>query len=257
VDAGALLKPAPRRILCWAAALLVAGTVVPVSARVFVRRGYADRGYVAPEQLGWTAAYTTVVQLNGGSGQVEILESRADLDRTLGLMRDAYRRMGARCFIYPGDLAAWGLVFVQGRVIRFLAFAPLSGRQTLLLRLDQSEDDFLTSLHPPTDHALEDLPGYPGLRPVQCTVDEGTRTALQVAEVDAPPDEVHFRYAESMAAAGWTPALPLPSQQRDPSRFTLYLKGTELCLVSVRAGGGPRQAVLTLIRKRSADGAGL
>lgn len=223
-------------------------------ARVYQLRGHVHRGYVAPEQLGWAPAYRTRIRLNGGGGVVEMLESRDSLSVALAQLEEAYRLIGGRVFFYPAGTAAWGVVFAGDHVIRIFAFQAGSDRQTLFMRLDQSEKDFLASFEVPKKHALARVPGHPALRPTYVAVDEGTGLGMQVARVDETPDEVYFYYAQAMEKGGWAPALPLPSHRSEPSGFMLYTRGMELCLVSVQSSGQARESVLTLVHKKLDSG---
>jgi hypothetical protein len=231
-------------------ALLVTAGAWPTWGRVFYRRGHAERGYVAPERLGWAPAYRTRIRLNGGRGELDLLDNRASLQASLHQLHQAYETLGGQCFFYSSGYNAWGVVLVQGRVIRLFAFQLETDRQTLVMRLDQSEEDFLASQQVPQRHALESLPGHPGLRPTHLSADEGSGMALQVGRLNEVPDDVYAYYAEALDRDGWTAALPLPSHQREPSGFMLYARGREICLVRVQSSGQARETVLTLVYKK-------
>ena len=205
-------------------------------------RGDADpvRGVSAAEQ----PAYRTTLQLNGGSGDVDVRACPGSVSAVLERLTRSYREQGALAFHLAGEQLGWGVVLQNGRVIRLLAASAGQRQACLLFRFDQTDRNFSRSAEaapalPPG------LPAYPGSRVTRLMRNEATGTSVAFSTAVAGGPEVQRYFHRALSDAGWTGALG----PRDEASG-VYLKGPELMCVTVLSAGIPGQCVITVLHRR-------
>ncbi|MCX6996534.1 MAG: hypothetical protein NTV49_05500 [Kiritimatiellaeota bacterium] len=104
----------------WAGLLLLAAAM-PAGARVFQFGGRGDTDPVRAVSAAEHPVYQTTLQLNGGSGAVDVRACPGSVSAVLERLMGAYREQGALAFGLSGEQLGWGVVLYNVRVIRLLA----------------------------------------------------------------------------------------------------------------------------------------
>ncbi|MBU0679441.1 MAG: hypothetical protein KJ626_15175 [Verrucomicrobia bacterium] len=215
-----------------ASALLVA---VVVSARVYER---AQR--TMAESLGWEAAYSTELTLNGGAGTLQLWNASGDVEDTVRALNA--RLGGDHPALLSGENMAWGIESADGTVSRYLVFSPAGHGSSMIVVVRQEEVEFRKSETPPPASLLTDVPSFPGSRPVSFIADHAGGTAFELSDVSADAVTVRQYLRDTFAHAGWT------SMSRGQA-LDIYKRGEVLCLVKVNSSSPGSPGRVTLIRK--------
>lgn len=214
------------------ALLLAAATC---HARVFLRWGAASQSTRALRELGGKIVYEAPVTINGGHGDLVIF----NFDRSPGELMPRMRSIfGLKNFGFAGGNTAVANVRSSAIVIRLIALRLNNPGQTLVFKVEQSEDEYKSSQSPPEDHPTTPIPPYPGSKPEFYVRDGNTEASLAISTADSAPGTVRDFFRARLTASGWTPALA-PAQAdrhllRDQS-MSVYLKDRQMCCVMVTA----------------------
>lgn len=233
-------------------ALLVLISALAVSlptarARVFQVLGPALNGATAAGQPGWTAAYTSTLDINGGRADLEVLGAGLDPGDAQRMLETAYR--GRRAYVLSGHGSGlgWGIALEGDRVVRWLVVDVHRTRECVVFRIGQTRAEFLASGRRPTAHRLDAVPAPPQAEPRLYVADEATDAAIEVSVAPSEP-VVEARIMDAaLVSSGWIPVVP-----QDPSRgigTRLYTRRGELCTVQVSAASGGGSTVLRYHKK--------
>lgn len=239
------MTPLPRRPILF---LFFLCLLAPFAqARVFESLGRQGQGRY--ESLpGWTRAHASTWTFNGGRTDVEVWNVSLPLGQTLERLRADAARQGDVSAFFPGTAMAWGVAGGGGRVTRFICNEMESGRQTLVFRFSQTDEDFKRSRAGPADVRLpESIPVMPGARAeFVATGSEGA--TLAVFTVPGGETDARDFLARSLGQAGWTPALGAGTSPQDGLGF--YIRGTSLCGFSAKMSRHDGACVVTVWHRR-------
>ena len=233
----------PPRAFAIPALLLALSWAAPAAARVFRRIGGVDHGATTAGRPGWTRAYRTELEINGGRGEMEVLGVTLPLAAALDTLRATYEGLGGEAFFSSGDAVGWGVARIGDRIVRVLAIAVEGPRECLVFRFEQPRDQF--------ERSMREAPGaaaaiaVPGARARRTVVDAENALTTETVETNAGPAETAAAIERALLAEGWLPALP------GAPGAGLFLRGPEVIAVRVAGndapGGGARA---TILRKR-------
>ena len=232
-------KPWKTVALTWLALSLVA------SARVFESWGTRESDPVKAVMVGEQAAYQTGMELNGAKADMEVYGCTGSVPQVLEKLIVAYQALGAQAFCVSGNKMGWGVVLMDGRVIRLLVAETGQHGRSMLFRIAQSENDYAQSQHPPVAALPADVPVFPGSQWTQTIHNDSANSTLATATVGANPNAVLQFYADEMSRAGWQPGLG----PRDENSG-LYVRGREILLVTANSTGIQGRTVVILLHKR-------
>jgi|GEM_PF-1818785 len=238
-----VLRRIPRGAWVVLAALWLVAAALPAPALVF-SPGHGDSDPVRGLAPDAQPAYQATLQLNGGTGGVDVRVCPGSVAAVLERLIGAYREQGALAFCQSGDRLGWGVVLQNGRVIRLLAAQVGRRPSCLLFRFEQSEQNFTHSENE-TPALPPGLPAYPGSRLTRLLRNADTGTSLAFSSATADPAEVLGYMQRALTDAGWTPALGA----RDETSG-VYLKGSELMCVTVNSAGKSGRCVITVLHRR-------
>lgn len=227
--------------------LIVAIVFAPLaaSARVFESWGARSVDPVRAIMVGEQAAYHTTMAINGGAGALEVYACEGSPAQIFEKLIPAYQTLGGQAFCVSGEKLGWGIVLLDGRVIRLLVANTGRHNTSTLFRIEQSEADFLRSQQPPPAALPPDVPVYPGSRWTQAIHNDAANSTVATATVGADPNTVLRYYAEEMPRAGWQAGLG----PRD-TVSGIYLRGREMLVVSANSTGVRGQTVVILLHKQ-------
>jgi len=232
--------------------LLLAAVAASVTAsawgRVYYRWGSQPDQRLSADGLGWAVAHRSDLVVNGSAGGVEIMQSDRGVRASLAQLRAAYEMAGGHAAFHGNDDIGWGLALVDDRVVRILAFS-LDGRpNALVVRREQSIEDFARSGKPERATPPPDFPVFPGSVPSYSASDPTTHTDITVSRTHAGSEDVRSYFDRELTSTGWTPALPTSTEA------TVYLRNHEICCLSVSSSGHANESVVILMRKRLKTG---
>jgi hypothetical protein len=230
------------RVAGWALVAALAAAA-PVSARVFWRRGGAGaHGVASAGQPGWDLAWRAQVRINGGAGTLEALGTLSGPPETARQLNAVYRAQGGPSVAFSAAGMAWGMAWVDGRIVRWLAADAGRVRESVVFRLEQTPEDFRASLQPPREHAIGDVPVPPGARVRQVLANEDRGLVMEQSVVSAGAAETEAWMADAMASLGWTPVAPGGAVRAGGRPPAWYRRGRVTALVHVTpdAAGGAR-----------------
>lgn len=230
-----------------AALVLVA---VAADARVYWLGGRGNTGGLLAADSAWSRAYSTMVQINGGRGGMEIWNARFSMDETMSTLRAKMQQAGGALWVTGGDELAWAIGCDGENVYRYLVSAGQGPRQCLVFQLTQTFDDFKASLQPPTEHLLEAAPAYPGSQEKSFIASEKTKTAMASSTTGDTPGDVKNFYAQQLSAAGWSNVFQ-PGKGID-----VYLRGNEIVVVSTETAGDAGGSLIMVLHKPLSSGEG-
>ena len=225
------------------AVLLLAPLISP--ALVFERWGARSADPVRAIMVGEQAAYHTTMELNGAAANMEVFGCEGSPAQVLEKLIPAYQALGGQAFCVSGEKLGWGIVLLDGRVIRLLVANTGRHNTSTLFRIEQSEEDFARSQQKPTAALPPDVPVYPGSQWTQTIHNDAANSTIATATVGATPNTVLRYYAEEMPRAGWRAGLG----PRD-TISGIYLRGREMLVVSANSTGNHGQTVVILLHKR-------
>ncbi len=238
--------PVIRRVAVLLAAVLLLVPADRTRGRVFFTWGRAAHGAATAGQPGWNLAYRSDVRLNGGAGEMEVVGAQMDIAEAARAVESAYRALGAKVFLLRAQGFAFGVAVWDDRVVRLLLADVGRREECIVFRLDQTRDDFRRSAERPTEHLLTALPVPVGARPRLFAADEGAAMQVEVSETAGAG--ALDRLDAQLTSQGWISVLP-PDPRRGPPAATMYLRGSELCVLQVAPGEGGG-AVITRLYKR-------
>ncbi len=224
------------------AAALPFGAPDAADARVFQRLGGR-----LPERLrdaGGTVAYESDVTINGGRGRLTVTGFTQPAGEVARILR---RVAGANA----STLAAGGTLNTTvnsgGSVTRLLAFSlPTHGR-TLVISIEQSENDYRLSRERPERAALAGLPVFADSTPRLFVRDDKTQMSLAVSDTTADADTVHRDIAAQLARQGWSATMPAAPAG---AALRVYGRGAEICCVHVSPLQSAAGNAITLLHKQ-------
>ncbi|MCX7590783.1 MAG: hypothetical protein N2255_04060 [Kiritimatiellae bacterium] len=225
-----------------------------VEARVFYRWKAGHQSTKVLLDAGARLAYEAEVTLNSGEGHLAVLSFDKSFEETLVVLRHVF---GTAVFSHSGDNMAVG-TFLDDRVgIRMLVISPGDAVRTLVLKLEQSPNEFLASARAPAKHLLVSVPEYPGGIPVFSATDHNTATSVAVTRVFGGTDSVRQTYEMQLLREGWKHALA-GADEGDALRAALvrgqsvsvYLRGNELCCLLVQSARATGESYITVLHKK-------
>jgi hypothetical protein len=226
-----------------AVVVLAAVLAATTWGRVFQRVGGSRLARLSPGSLGWDEAYRSAWLINARDTDVVVMRSDRSLRETVRRLEAVCDQVGAHAAFGHGDEMGWGLARVDDYVVRFLVF-PVAGRgYPLVMRVIKSGAA--------REHARATrsrLPAYPGSTPTYSASDPAKDLEMSVARAHAPVGDVTAYLASTLISEGWVPALPGPGME-PPQGTVFYLKGNDLCCVSVKSTGDPGESMITLVRR--------
>ena len=255
------MRTRPRSAICGfrfsidrpdAAAALTAAFLVSVclfwpgaaSARVF-QLGGASGDLLLDRHPDWKSAYTTTVRLNGGGGELRVVGAAGPLPIIFDQALKAYEAEGWKTAAFCGASLGWGVAVKGGEVTRLLSLKLPDRRETLLLRVRQSLEDYRRSGRPPEQAQTADVPVPPGGVSTFFAADEGAATGLEMLALPASPEEARGFYAARLAEAGWQAVAAADAV----APAGIYMKGSIVLLCVVKSAGAGRGSLVTVLRK--------
>jgi hypothetical protein len=215
-------------------------------ARIFFRWGAREDSTRALTEAGGRLAYQSKVRINNGAGELSVFGFEAAIE---DVARDLRRLYGLPPTAFAGGSFATADATTDGRHLRLILLQPGSRVQTLLLRIEQSAEDYRASARPPQEHHLADVPPFPGSAPTFFMLDAGTSTAIAIASTTAAAGEIQAFYRSRLAAEGWQPALP-GTGAPPAGGAVVYLRGPEICCCYADTGRDGHTTRITLLHKR-------
>ncbi|TAN38327.1 MAG: hypothetical protein EPN23_02715 [Verrucomicrobia bacterium] len=227
--------------------ILICAALLSASASARVFESWRARGSdpVRAVMVGEQAAYHTAMELNGAAAGMEVYGCAGSPSKVLERLIAAYQALGAQAFCVSGDKLGWGVVLLDGRVIRLLVADTGQHGMSTLFRLNQSEADFARSQQPPTAALPPSVPTFPGSQWTQTIRNETANSTVATATVTADPTAVLRYYAGAMPQAGWQPGLGSHDEISG-----IYVRGRDLLLVAANSTGVRGRTVVILLHKR-------
>lgn len=205
-----------------------------VQGRVFQRWRAAAAPVRALREAGAEVGYETRIEIDGRPGRLTALRLPGTLANACRILKSCF---GKTPDTSPGATMATLVLNEGDREYRLIALDFEQAAGTVLL---------VTALDPPATQAPEAhedrLPAYPQSEPVFDMLDTDRDMAISIARARGAPADVHAFYEQTLAARGWTPALPVQN-----TGLRVYLRGPEIAGISVeglRAGSASRITVL-------------
>jgi len=229
-----------RRCLLSALVALVVSAAVVAQARVYLRWGSVAQIARTLAASGGTKAYEADVTLNGAKGRLAVFSFKGPLDEVLPTLGQALR---GSAFAAAGSTTATATLSADGRTVRLVAVQVDTPQRTLVFSLDQSDEEARASHSAAASGALGGLPAYPGSRALFCAEDERAHTAMVVSLAEADAAAAAEYYRASLAAQGWTAALP------KSAATAVYTRREETCWVIVQPADAGATCRITVLHK--------
>ncbi len=231
----------------WKTALLAVALFAPLAAPALIFERWGARGHdpIRNLMVGEQPAYSAPMQLNNGAGAMEVFMCEGSPSRILERLYTAYQALGGQVFCVSGAKLGWGVVLLDGKIIRLLVAHTGQRNTSTVFRIEQSEADFARSLQAPARPLPADVPAFPGSRWTQAIRNDAARSTVATATVGADANTVLRYYADVLPRAGWLPGLG-PRDQASG----LYMRGSELLLVNANSTGVRGQTVVILLHKK-------
>ena len=223
-------------------------SVAICSARVFLRWGAASQSTRALQALGGKIAYEAAVTINGGKGQLAVLNFNRPPS---ALVPEIRRTFGVKQFGFAQGNTAVAVARSENTVVRLIALRLGGPDRMLVFKIEQSAADFSSSNTRPDAHLLTALPGYPGSVPEFFVKDNNTDSSLAVSTARNAPETVRDFFRTRLTGSGWTAALAPTDKAHELLRdqsVAIYLKGHRLCCVMVSPGRAGTSRI-TLLHK--------
>jgi len=223
--------------------LVVAGLLLPAAlsfARVSTSTSLGGDLF-DPASFG-RVIYRTVMWINGGRAEVAVTAC----DRGTASVKAAFagEPQGAR--YREGASLGLGQTTRDGRIMRVMTIEPPGASKPLLVSVLQSEGDERQS-RSSTPQGLDEVPALPGAEIEGVLRSDDTHTAVERLTTRRAPSGVLAFYDGAMTRGGWTRL----SGEPDAS-LRIYLKGSDVCCVGVRAAESDGETRVTLLHKRGA-----
>jgi hypothetical protein len=242
------LEKTPRRVSNpWKTALLALALLAPVAAPALIFERWGVRGHdpVRNLMIGEQPAYSAPMKLNNGAGEMEVFMCEGSPSKILERLVTAYQALGGQVFCVSGGKLGWGLVLLDGKLIRLLVANTGQRNSSTVFRIEQTESEFARSRQVPARPLPGDVPVFPGSRWTQAIRNEAARSTVATATVGADANTVLRYYADVLPRAGWVAGL----DPRDQASG-LYTRGAELLLVNANSTGVRGQTVVILLHKK-------
>lgn len=227
--------------------LLALTLLAPITAPalVFERWGVRGNDPVRALMVGEQPAYTAPMKLNNGAGDMEVFMCEGSPAKILERLITGYRALGAQVFCVSGPKLGWGLVMLDGKIIRLLVANTGQHNTSTVFRIEQSEAEFGRSQEVPARPLPNDIPVFPGSRWTQAIRNDAARSTVATATVGADANTVLHYYADVLPRAGWLPGLG-PRDQASG----IYVRGSEVLLINANSTGVRGQTVVILLHKK-------
>ena len=238
------------RATAFAALLLFAASPSVSHGRVYLTwKFWAGEPLLDPVRFG-KIIYQAEVNVNGGRGELRVVDASRDLDGTVELLRRSAGSDARLDSLLHFQGMALGLVSGRGRVLRAVALSIPPADRCVLFLLEQSESDARLSAKPPAGHLLTDVPAYAGSTPLSYLRNDDTHTAVETSSAgSASPEAVLDFYDSAMPLDGWTPAFP--RSRSAAGNTAVFLKGRDICVIMAQPAGAPGESRITVLHKKA------
>jgi hypothetical protein len=216
---------------------LITGTT---PARVSFSWGTASQSNKALTSLGGTSVYKSSLNLNGADAALSVFSFNSFAD---DLVREFTTIYPTALFSFNGGSMAFGLVQDDKTVLRLILLQLSSESQTLVVKIEQSEDAYKKSVKPPQTHMIREMPEFPGSTPTFYARNKDTDIQLASSSTRASKQEVEAFYESRLAAKGWRK----PLQQT--SSLNLFIKGSTVCMLMASEPDRTGTSNITLLHK--------
>jgi len=206
-------------------------TATALQARVFTRwKGNSDIvGNLT--RLGGSVAYNADITINGGDGHLSVIgfndplnNTASDICRILNIPTDSSStpdRLDANTFLY--------ILKGQTKTLRLILLKLPQKDRLLAITIEQTNDEFEKSSHPPSQHQLKEIPAYPGSSPEFYAKNSETKLAIAVSSTTAPAEAINSFYHVTLKSDGWKPYLS--DAHGSIPKMTIYQRNTEICCI--------------------------
>ncbi len=235
----------PRRFVFLICLLGLSLAVGPAAGRVFWRRAAAGPA-VLDSLPGWRPVYRAGVRINGRPGILHV--AACDISRAAAVEQLCGAWRGGAPEFRHGAGISTGAARSAGRVSRFLLLEMPDAATTLVLVMEQKEEDYHASLNTPDAAGWAGLPAYPGSTPRLRVENTDTGAGLEILKAGASPAAAAGFYRQALAERGFRTLLPEPEGERNYD-FLIYGNGRALCCVLVREDGAPARSAIALLYK--------
>ncbi len=210
------------------------------SARVSWSWGAASQSNKALTSAGGTAVYSAEIDLNGADASLAVFSFDLTADKLVGTLKTMF---GGSSFAFKGGTMAFGIIEEGDTVIRLLVLQLTAETQALVVKIEQSADDYAASIKPPDRHMIMEVPEFPGSIPEFYARNRDTNLQLASSSTRSIPAEVNRFYSDRLKAAGWESPL------EDTSSLRVFMKGQAVCLVFASAPDKTGTGTITLLHK--------
>lgn len=167
-----------------------------VTARIFVRN--RGRGFLAPESVGLSAAYSTDARVNGADGRLSVWGGALPVRAVVSRLQEICRARGATADWQASEEMAWGWVREGDRVARYLV-TRVNVDQTVVFEWLQRASDVERSAS--SQHGQWVPEGSTLLFSAE---DQASDVTIEVARHPLGPRAAQHALAMRLAADGWT-----------------------------------------------------
>ena len=138
---------------------------------------------------------------------------------------------------------AFGFLKDGDTVLRMVILQLTAESTTLVVKIEQSVDDYEKSLQPPDKHLLQNLPEFPGSTPLFYARNRDTDLQLATASTPSIAQDVHAFYSDTLTADDWQEPL------QESSSLQFFIKGSGVSMVLVSERTRSSKSTITLLHK--------
>ena len=209
-------------------------------ARVSLSWGAGSQSSKALLTAGGTSVYRSEIDLNGTDARLSVFSFEHAAD---ALVAKLSRLFANASFSFKGGTMAFGLLTEGHLAVRFLVIQLTNESQTLVVKIEQSADDYEKSLKPPEKHLLSQIPEFPGSKPQFYARNKDSDMQLASSSTASTAADVNTFYESLLPAAGWEKPLT------NTSSLQLYMKGSAVCMVLCSQPDRTGTSTITLLHK--------
>lgn len=230
-----------RPHLSAALALLMLCSLGSMShARVSWRWGAGTQSSKALSTAGGKSAYAADISLNGADAELTVFSFASEPTELISLLTRLFK--GAS-FQYRGGRMAYAFLNEGDTVLRLIVLQVSEKAETLVIKIEQSAKEYEASKEPPKKHLIEEVPEFPGSKPVFYARNKDTDFQIASSTALTAPSDVQAFYADALSAQGWNSPL------EDSSSLQFYIRGSAVCMIMASKQERSGRSSITLLHK--------
>jgi hypothetical protein len=228
-----------RRFTLLSAAILSLATFC--RADVFIRYKSSGESSRALTATGGSLAYEARVSLNGSRGQLSVFSFSMDMKE---VWKKLLKLFPALRIMQAGDNMTIAILDSDSVVLRLLLLHLPDSDNSIVIKLEQTKDEYKASLKPPVKHPLTDIPVFPDSTPAIFIHNHDTNMRIASSHTKSPAEAVNAFYEAQLAQSGWKRLWDGQTSLHG------YVKGDESCFLLVSPAGTNSLNSITLVLKK-------